>query len=46
MTNWAKVIDRKIALAKRNMEHGMKPGKFRQMHASPRPIARERFSRT
>ena len=28
MTNWAKVIDGKIALAKRNIEHGMKPGKI------------------
>ena len=27
MTNWAKVIEGKIALAKRNVEQGMKPGK-------------------
>ena len=27
MTDWAKVIAGKIALAKRNIEHGMKPGK-------------------
>jgi DMSO/TMAO reductase YedYZ molybdopterin-dependent catalytic subunit len=27
VTNWAKVIDGKIALAKRNVEQGMKPGK-------------------
>ena len=30
MTNWAKVIDGKIALAKRNIERGMKPGKISQ----------------
>jgi DMSO/TMAO reductase YedYZ molybdopterin-dependent catalytic subunit len=28
MTNWAKVIEGKIALAKRNIEQGMKPGKM------------------
>ena len=28
MTNWAKVIEGKIALAKRNVEQGMKPGKI------------------
>lgn len=28
MTNWAKVIEGKIALAKRNIEDGMKPGKI------------------
>ena len=28
MTNWAKVIEGKIALARRNIEHGMKPGKI------------------
>ena len=28
MTNWAKVIEGKIALAKRNVEQGMKPGKL------------------
>jgi DMSO/TMAO reductase YedYZ molybdopterin-dependent catalytic subunit len=28
VTNWAKVIEGKIALAKRNIEHGMKPGKI------------------
>lgn len=28
MTNWAKVIEGKIALAKRNIEQGMKPGKI------------------
>ena len=28
MTNWAKVIEGKVALAKRNIESGMKPGKI------------------
>ena len=28
MTNWAKVIEGKIALAERNVEQGMKPGKI------------------
>ena len=28
MTNWAKVIDGKVALAKRNIEQGMKPGRI------------------
>jgi DMSO/TMAO reductase YedYZ molybdopterin-dependent catalytic subunit len=28
MTNWAKVIEGKIALAKRNIEQGMKPGRI------------------
>jgi DMSO/TMAO reductase YedYZ molybdopterin-dependent catalytic subunit len=28
MTNWAKVIEGKVALAKRNIEQGMKPGKM------------------
>jgi len=28
MTNWAKVIEGKIALARRNIEQGMKPGKI------------------
>lgn len=27
MTNWAKVIEGKISLAQRNLQHGMKPGK-------------------
>jgi DMSO/TMAO reductase YedYZ molybdopterin-dependent catalytic subunit len=28
VTNWAKLIEGKTALAKRNIEHGMKPGKI------------------
>ena len=28
MTNWAKVIEGKTALAKRNIDSGMKPGKI------------------
>ncbi|MEO8101731.1 MAG: sulfite oxidase-like oxidoreductase [Betaproteobacteria bacterium] len=28
MTNWTKVIEGKIALAKRNIEHGMRPGRI------------------
>lgn len=28
MTNWAKVIEGKVALARRNIEQGMKPGKI------------------
>jgi DMSO/TMAO reductase YedYZ molybdopterin-dependent catalytic subunit len=28
MTNWAKVIEGKVAIAKKSIEHGMKPGKI------------------
>jgi DMSO/TMAO reductase YedYZ molybdopterin-dependent catalytic subunit len=28
MSNWQKIIDAKVALAKRNLEHGMKPGRI------------------